>query len=360
MGKTLSTMDFKTEKIEDLKKFLKKFTTFWKFLVWSKNSLSTLLRLKDVRMMQILFYVWPEQTYRFSTRKLLPSKKNRYSKEERPIFPYDLLRTKSSNIPKMKEIYLVGRGSSFDKNNLKDINEPIFLIPAWGPMRIDRKGKIFHPSDYSNKTGKTVGHKADNLSEPNEELFDDHPDKEFRKDNITYINNKTPFIKRFKKNGNNVLAVPIYAEDENKNHYSVSSIFDPSVFDNNSCKRIALAEKIYKPPLLPPYPNWSPSYSFLPSLCALLFFADKINVYGWDCYLDSSPENMSYWELFFNMYKYKYHDSRGANNFFEMSLVNFYFGYQLSKLPSVNNCGHMGHLDKHEKLIKKIERVLFN
>ena len=37
-------------------------------------------QLKDVCMMMTLFHIWPEQVYRFSTRKLLPSKKNRYSK----------------------------------------------------------------------------------------------------------------------------------------------------------------------------------------------------------------------------------------------------------------------------------------
>ena len=36
----------------------------------------------------------------------------------------------------------------------------------------------------------------------------------------------------------------------------------------------------------------------------LKFLPKKINVYGWDFYLESSANNMSYWELFFYMYKY--------------------------------------------------------
>jgi len=366
--KTLKIKSQSAELCLIVKKFIKKSNTLLKFFVWLKNNLLNLLRLKDVLMMQVLFHIWPEQTYRFSTRKLLPCKKNRYPKELRPIIPYDLLKNESSNIPRMKEIYLIGRGSSFDKNNLKDIKEPIFLAPAWGPLRIDRKGKIFHPIDFSIDKGKMkmVGHKrvAVKIQGPTEELFDDHPDKEYRQDNITYINNRPPFVKRFKKNGNNVISIHPHAIDEKGNPYPISFMNapNPSIFDNKQCRRIALAEKIYKPPLLFPYPNWAPTYSFLPTLCALSFFADKINVYGWDCYLDTSPKNMNYWELFFNMYKMKYHDFSvfGSKNFFEMALVNFYFGYQLSKLPNINICSHMGELDKHEKLMKRIERVFFN
>ena len=50
----------------------------------------------------------------------------------------------------------------------------------------------------------------------------------------------------------------------------------------------------------------------------------------------------------------------GTKNYFEMALVNFYFGYQLSRLPNINICSRMGELDKHEKLMRRIERVFFN
>ena len=137
-----------------------------------------------------------------------------------------------------------------------------------------------------------------------------------------------------------------------------------NLFDHDQCRLIAVAEKIYKPPLLAPYPHWTSTKSFLPFLCALSFFAEKINVYGWDFYLDSSPENMSYWQLFFKMYKYikdvgdKEHV--GIYCHFEIALINFYYGYHLSKLPHIKIHGYMGQLGKHHKLIQRIERVLFN
>ena len=67
---------------------------------------------------------------------------------------------------------------------------------------------------------------------------------------------------------------------------------------------------------------------------------------------------MGYWKLLFNMYYYGRDLYWNAE--FEHALINFYYGYQLSKLPNINIYGYMGQLDKHEKLIKKIERVLFN
>jgi hypothetical protein len=68
---------------------------------------------------------------------------------------------------------------------------------------------------------------------------------------------------------------------------------------------------------------------------------------------------MGYWQLLFKMYKYKF-DTRSWKVQFEHALINFYYGYQLSKLPNFNIYGYLGQLDKHEKLIKRIERVLFN
>ena len=340
----------------NLKKLIKKFTRLWKFLRWFKDSLLKLSRSLDVLMMMILFLVWPEQTYRFSTRKLLPSKKNRFSKQSRPIIPYDLLKSKSSNIPMMKEINTVGIGSSFDMNNIKDLKGPTFLIPAWGPLRIDKNGKIFYRHQMSGKK---------NEKRSFEELFNDQTNKVYKNNNIIYGQSRKPYVEKLKKIGNNVLSVNVYATDKDGNYCPLNEdSITPSylnLFDHDQCKLIALAEKVYKPPLLAPYPQWAPTSSYLSFLCALSFFAEKINVYGWDFYLDSSPENMSYWQLIFIMYKFKDFDTpiRGYLRF-EAALINFYYGYQLSKLPNFKIHGYMGQLGKHHRLIKRIERVLFN
>ena len=81
-----------------LKNLVKKIPFLWTLLTWSKDRVLILLRLKDVLIMMILFHIWPEQTYRFATRKTLPSKKNRFSRKSKEIFPYDLLKSKSTKL----------------------------------------------------------------------------------------------------------------------------------------------------------------------------------------------------------------------------------------------------------------------
>jgi hypothetical protein len=41
-------------------------------------------------------------------------------------------------------------------------------------------------------------------------------------------------------------------------------------------------------------------------------------------------------------------------------MINYYYAYYLSKMPNINILGPLGELAKHEKLIGKIERALFN
>ena len=149
----------------NLRKFIKKFPTIWKILTWSKDRLLNLSRLKDVLMMMLLVHMWPEQTYRFSTRKLLPSKKNRFSKESRSVIPYDLLKSNGSNIPLMKEINIIGRGSSFDLNDIKKIKGPIFLISFWGPLKISDNGNVIYNNYFSYESGKFIGEKTNFTSE---------------------------------------------------------------------------------------------------------------------------------------------------------------------------------------------------
>ena len=340
-----------------LKKIVKSSPILWKFLVWLKNRLIILSRLKDVLMMMMLFHVWPEQMYRFSTRKFLPSKKNRFSKESRLTIPYDLLINKSNNIPKMKEINVIGIGSSFDLNNIKDMDGPIFLLSFWSPLKIDNNGKIFYKHSFSyEKDAKG------SVWELEEYLDEQSKSKNYTKKNITYVMGRIKVLEVLHKSDQNILSVVLYYKDKDDNlrpfptDHTTSSL--SKFFEGGRYKRISLVEKIYRPPLIAPYPFFAPTGSFLPILCALSHFAEKINVYGWDFYLESSPEKMTYWQLFFNMYKYR-HDVLLSKNHFESALINFYYGYQFSKLPNINIHGNLGQLDKHEKLIKRIERVLF-
>ena len=358
---TYSSRNRHLNQYKQLKKIVKKFPTLWKFLTWLKDRLIDLSRLIDVLMMMILFHFWPEQTYRFSTRKFIPTKKNRFSKESRPIIPYDLVKSKSSSMPMIKEINVIGRGSSFNINNIKEMKGPIFLASFWAPLRIDVNGNVFlvHRTSYGKERYKEAF-----TDEDLDEYFEDKIHKNFKNKNITYVIARKNLVERFKKDGHNVLGVILYTVDDSGNLHSLSKEGEETpeylkLIDHVQYKLISMVEKIYKPPLLAPHPNFAPSGSFLQVLSALSYTAEKINVYGWDFYLDKSPANMNYWQLFFNMYKIR-PDLDRSKYHFESALINFYYGYQLSKLSNFNIHSYMGQLGKHEKLIKKIERVLFN
>ena len=183
-----------------------------------------------------------------------------------------------------------------------------------------------------------------------------------KKKNITYVIGRKNVLDALKERGHNVLSVLNYYENKEGDLCPCPVTLDYTKHllnkdhKSDSYNYIALVEKIYKPSLADSNVILSGG-SFLPTLCALSFFAEKVNVYGWDFYLESSPQNMSYWQLFFNMYRYT-HDHRSKNHF-ESALLNFYYGYQFSKLPNFNIHGYLGQLGKHEKLIQRIEKVLF-
>tara|TARA_B110000014_G_C20122986_1_gene596073 strand:+ start:3056 stop:4036 length:981 start_codon:yes stop_codon:yes gene_type:complete len=325
----------------------------WKFFRGFKDSYIKFSRIKDVLIMMTLFHTWPKQMYRFSTRNLLPRKENRFNKNSKPNIPYNLIKSKSSNIPMMKEINVVGPGKSFDLNNLKDFEKPTFLLPFWSPLFLDRDGNIKYKHVFSFDTAKF----------DTNFFLENKLGREFKKDNFVYVQSRKEVIEKFKMNNNKVISINLYSINKEGNYDPVNEMWpSPSynnLFDHDQCKRISIAENIYKPPILPPQLPWTPIKSFLQNLYALSFFAEKINVYGWDFYLDSSPEKMGYWKLFFNMYKYDFDVNRGYDHF-ESALINYYYAYELSKNSKFKIYSYMGKLEKHENLIKKIEKVLFN
>ena len=107
----------------NLKKIIKKFPTIWKFLFFIKTNLVNLSRLKDVLMMMILLHIWPEQTYRFSTRKLLPNMKNRHPRDGKLKLPYNYLKSKTSDIAKIDALFREGQAELDTIMTIPDFEE---------------------------------------------------------------------------------------------------------------------------------------------------------------------------------------------------------------------------------------------
>jgi len=353
----------------NLKSYIKKIPLLWNFLTYFKDYFIYLSRLKDVLMMLLSLHINPKKTFKFSTRKLLPCDKNKFSKESRPTIPYDLLENKSSKIYKMKEINIVAKGASFDLNQLKNLKGPTFLVSFYNVLKIDNNEKVVYRDHFNHETGEYEIKKNDSHTNEKEYLtYESY--KDFHKNDLIYVQSTPKIVEMFKKRGLQILSLDLNVSDKNGNHIStdqkkINALRD--YIDNDQCKFITLLTKIYLPPVLPPYPNWTPAGSFIPAVCSLSFFAEKINIYGWDHHLNRSPEKMSYIELLFNILKYELKAGPFQTNkylrwsaFFESLLINFYYGYQFSKLPNINVHGYLGGLEKHKKIIKKIEKVLFN
>ncbi len=308
------------------KVFLRRFSIFNQLVKRLKNPFFTLgsikrllhyiRRLVDVSLMMFLLHIWPEQMYRFSTRKCLPPKKMRFSKRERQVIPFELIKSRTSDIPKMKEINIVLRGSSFDINKLSKLDGPTFLVSFWEPVETEK--------------------------------------------DVIYATGRAKAARWFGQRGYNAIFIEANSIRESGDILPMDGNYSKSWYEQfveeGVSQRIALFIKIFsspKPPL------WAPTNSGIQGICALSWFAEKVNVYGWDYYLDSSPDLMSYWQLFSNLYHLK-PDLLLTRTHLESTMINYYYAYYLSKMPKINIVGPLGELSKHEKLIGKIERALFN
>jgi hypothetical protein len=283
-------------------------------------------------MMMVLFHVWPEQTYRFSTRKGLPPPKLKFALQEKPTFPQEIIESRTSSIPRVKKANIVFKGSSFDIEKLKELEPPIYVVGLEAPPDDPNA-----PVEWSYENASAI------VASGKEVIYICADSSEARE--FFELGLPTIFMEPMKLDDQGKIS-PI---DGHANSLWYNQIF------GKKCKRISRLFKFHHPS--------NHVYVFpatgLAAICALQKFAEEINVYGWDFYLNSSPNNMSYWELFFNMYMYKY-DVYRSRTHFESAIVNFYYGYHLSQLPNINIYGYMGQLGKHEKLIRRIERVLFN
>ena len=81
-------------------------------------------------------------------------------------------------------------------------------------------------------------------------------------------------------------------------------------------------------------------------------------MYGWDYHLKSDPNKFSS-SLLFLISNINYDLEYRGMNYFEGLLINLFYGSELSKDKNIKIYGHLGHLQKHQYLIKNIGKVIF-
>ena len=163
-------------------------------------------RLFDVFFMMLFFHVWPEQTYRFSTRKCLPHKGIRFEKREVVLLPFDLNKEKINYTSKLDEIDIVMKGSSFDLNRIENMNTSIFLSGFYASTK-------------------------------------------FEKD-VTYVTCDARYAKKFLEAGLQVIYVEVCGIDDKGNIFSYDRHSQESwyndLFNDSHCKCISIVEKVYR------------------------------------------------------------------------------------------------------------------
>jgi hypothetical protein len=323
-----------------------------------KKIITMYLRIFDVFCMMMTLQIYPEKTYKFSTRKALPPKKFKMKKYEYNEIPYKLFAEKSSNITIIDEIDAIGVGDSFDLNDLKKIDKPTFLLSFWNSLQINENKQIAYNTNENVKLydfwdpNIIIGHNKN--IQKNSEYID------FVNPNITYVVTNPQLVKNLMEKGHNVLLVNNYRKGKNGG-LTTDNNDEKKILDiyKKKIKRIAVIDEIMKFPTEKPYLSWTQVGSFISCLAAVSFLAQKINVYGWDFFLKESPEKMSQLKLILKMYPSYKIDLGRSKTHFEEALFNFYFGYQFSLNPRFNIHSPMGKLINHQNLIKKIEKALF-
>ena len=83
----------------------------------------------------------------------------------------------------------------------------------------------------------------------------------------------------------------------------------------------------------------------------------KINIFGWDFHEKKHISDLNQVQFIFNLFDYKLENRSHIH--FESKIINLYYAYKLSKISKVKlNCFLKG-LEKFQRQIKNIEKVLY-
>ncbi len=355
-----------------IKNNLRKFPLLYKILAEIYSGIKNVSRIKDVLIMIVGLFFFRNIVYKFSTRKVLPPEKNKTALKDQIIPPYELLESRGSSIPSLDEVTFISSSSSLDFNFIKKIKTPIFLCGFWNSLKVDENENILYLPNPNLAGYNYFKFRLNDKLKKYSDFKEFEKLREYQNPNITYMHSTTTAIDFIQSKGHNVLAVIHYLKNKDGEIYETSRNYEKSYFkdygitDNESfiqflksknINQLHILEKIYKP-MEKPYFDAAPTAGYLSYISALSFISKKINAYGWDFYLEDSPNNMSSLGLLLRIWNIKM-DLKLSKFLFEIGLMNIYYAYKFSKMDKFNIQGRLSELSKHEKLIKKIEKIFY-
>ena len=267
----------------------------------------------------LMVHFFPKYVYLFSYRGGIPNPSQRILKLQNPLNEFETHTNISDSMPVMDEINIVMKGESFDRDNLSSLKGPIFLVNWVDESHVKEEVPLI------------------------------------KRENVYYITgDQSVAVEMLKKGRTPIILIQGPSFNTNGEIQNDSLKYLPGLvdaFEESNNLRILITFKCNAPfPIIG---------SGLLSIVALSHFAKKINVYGWDAYLEFEPAKHGYWKTLFGLTSPSYKRMPPFASRVLGALFNWYFAYRLNKLPSINIQGYLSQLEHHPRLMNKIEQVLY-
>lgn len=264
----------------------------------------------------LMVHFCPRYAYFLSVRGEIPTKSTRFSESQNPLDDFEIHMDMSDTLPDMEEINIVIKGTSFNREFLSSLKGQIFLN-NW----VNDKGRVREAVPL------------------------------IKGRNIYYITGDQRVAEWMNKEGRTPIILLQYVWFDTKGGIVKDglklrdSIKD--LFSNSKNRRIVVSHSTNFPP---------PQMSGVLCMAALCKLAKKVNIFGWDQYLEFEPAEHGYWKTLFGLIP----NGVPLPGRVEQALWNYHYAYRFGKLPFLNIKGRLAQLKHHPELMSKIDKVFFS
>ena len=252
-------------------------------------------------------------------RNHILNKSSRIPKTPNPLDDFDDVDLDiSDKLSNMEEINIVFRGLSFDRKLLSSLKGPTFLMNWLEEPRINEDVPLVKGKDIY-----YVGSDQDCIR-------------------VMYEQGRTPII----------YITNIRYDNKGK-------LIKKSFVINKNIKNVLYSDKNFIMATAHRSNYHNLQMSSVLAIAVLGKLAKKVNIFGWDQYLEFEPQKHGYWKVLFGLTHptLKTNSPRPAH--FSQALYNWHYGYRFSKLPGFNIHGRVSQLVYHPKIMEKIEKIFY-
>ena len=101
------------------------------------------------------------------------------------------------------------------------------------------------------------------------------------------------------------------------------------------------------------------SGSAINTIVTLSRIANKVNIYGWDSYLNKNISSMNKLEALFSLMSKPKNNDTKRFYYIAPNLFNFLYAFKIKNSDNIKINGNLSGIDKHHYLVKKIEKIIY-